>query len=105
MTESKGPIRKKKKRKRKLRQCGTAEKKKQGAKSDWWKGKERQGPQCESAKVVTGFTSPVPPSSDQNGLTALSVLQEKEVHSLVYFFFGRHLNISRIYAKILQLQF
>lgn len=68
-------------------------------------GKERQGPQCESAKVVTGFTSPVPPSSDQNGLTALSVLQEKEVHSLVYFFFGRHLNISRIYAKILQLQF
>lgn len=56
---------------------------------------EIKQPQCKSDKIITGFTSPVPPSSDQNGLAAVSVLQKKEMHSLVYFF-GRHLNSAEL---------
>lgn len=70
-----------------MRRCGTAEKKKWGKVTL----EEIKQIQCKSAKIITGFTSPVPPSSDQNGFAAVSVLQKKEVHSLVYFF-GRHLN-------------
>lgn len=64
---------------------------------------EIKQPQCKSAKIITGFTSPVPPSSDQKEFAAVSVLQKKEVHSLVYFL-GRHLKLSRIYVKISELQ-
>lgn len=56
---------------------------------------EIKQPQCKSDKIITGFTSPVPPSSDQNRLAAVSVLQKKEMHSLVYFF-GRHLNSAEL---------
>lgn len=86
-----------------MRQRGKAEKKKR---EDKIRLEERK-PQCNSAKVVTGFTSPLPPSSDQNGLAAVSTLQEKEVHSYLclFFCFCRCLSISRIYAKISELQF
>lgn len=86
-----------------MRQRGKAEKKKR---EDKIRLEERK-PQCKSAKVVTGFTSPLPPSSDQNGLAAVSTLQEKEVHSYLclFFCFCRCLSISRIYAKISELQF
>lgn len=40
--------------------------------------------QCKSAKIITGFTSPVPPSSDQKEFAAVSVLQKCIVWSIFW---------------------